>query len=68
MLTEEEKITGQAELVFKPMLTPNFVNIDGAEQSLPIRNLTQETLDALAGRFLNDLYDKAGKHSPWVKE
>lgn len=53
-------------LELHPLAVPNFVRTDeDGASGIPITELSQEALDALAERFLKDLYAKAKKQTPW---
>lgn len=59
----------------KPFLVPNFVSVeakpgrkgDGVQPlpTIPVADLDSEALDGLAQAWLTELYEKAGKSSPF---
>lgn len=64
------------ELKLKPMLTPNYVQVDmppGAKEdgvrelpSIAVKDLPEQALDAIVSQWLTDLYKKAGKPNAWA--
>jgi len=51
----------------KPWLSPNFAILAKSknDKAIPVSELPSETLDEMAFEWLDDLYRKAGKQSPW---
>lgn len=51
------------EIKLQPFRTPNFVLTDSPsdERSIPLKELSVETLDALCSQFRLDVFAKAGK-------
>ena len=52
----------------KPWRAPNFAALAGGEYSagVPVSELPRSTLNEMAADWLDDLYRKAGKQSPWM--
>lgn len=60
-------------LKLRPWRAPNFANVeDGGGPrnrevpSIPVKELPPESLNAMAQEWLEDLYAKAEKPSPWA--
>ena len=70
-MSEDLPISGRIAVKFRRWGAPGFAAIAGdgrAEpkaEGVPVMDLDVATLDALASAWLEDLYKKAGKKSPW---
>ena len=51
----------------RPWQTPNFASFadDLSKVTMSVSELPRSTLDEMAADWLDDLYRKAGKQSPW---
>ena len=51
----------------KPWRAPNYAILAEVEHNagMPVSELPRSTLDEMAADWLDDLYRKAGKQSPW---
>jgi hypothetical protein len=49
------------EIKLKPFKTPNFALVEGAETTIPLADLSTQTLDAMCTQFRLDVFAKAGK-------
>lgn len=76
-MSEAVSVTVSVPVSFKPLQVPNYAIHETAPRSrsegfqdapkTAIVDLPQEALDALAQRWLSDIYTKAGKRSPFNK-
>lgn len=55
----------QVRVEYKPWVAPNFAIVFGVQESVRVDGLPQAALDALAKRWLDDLYAKANKPCPF---
>ncbi len=72
-----ETVTVSAPVTYRRWPPPNFASLDQpprrreegrvATAATHVKDLTPEALDALAGAWLEDLYFKTGRPSPWVR-
>ena len=58
-------VTAQVIVEYKPWTVPNFASVVGAQDGSRVDELPQAALDALAQRWLHDLYAKANKTCPF---
>lgn len=62
-------MTIKTSIELQPWTPPNFASASGKaveNAAIPVAALDAEALDALAYRWLEDLYSKAGKRNPFV--
>lgn len=65
-MTDRDRIvTVVTECDFAPWRAPNFALLQ-SEHSVPVAKLSEAALMALASRWLDDLYAKAGKSNPFA--
>lgn len=72
-----DAVTVMTKVRFKPFNVPNFASIQVGPRpkqegisplpSIPIAELDAEVLDALAGRWLDNLYAAVGRASPFAQ-
>lgn len=72
-----DTVTVSAPTTYRRWSPPNFASLDQpprrreeglvATAATHVKDLTPEALDALAGAWLEDLYFKTGRPSPWVR-
>lgn len=77
-MENEMTVTVITKVDYKPFTVPSFARLempprpkqDGIQElpGIPLRELEPHVLDALAGRWLDNLYASVERASPWAKK
>lgn len=67
-MSEIKNINATIKVTLKPWAAPNFATRPTGEgEGIPVKELHEDTLEDMALAWLDDLYRKAGKRSPFFK-